>query len=319
MDIQWKQQHINNACVPACVAMLLSQYEIQKEDFEIILESKRPYLIEFNEDDKSFSAGVLIQSPQIMNIVPNKFNLKIIHNEFDNFGEYYAKVKKLLENNIAFLTSLAQGFIPSIGYKQNKSKRGHAIVVHKIENDDFCVLDPDGGINRKEENKFEEVEDFVSYNIHKNELQRILEVRNKFIIAYMEKSETNGLTALNSLNKSQKILKEYSQIFQKEALSIINEDGSVIYNDFYDFIIRIIKPIALDLKNALLTIPNPSKNELSLITKLENLFQNTLDIQKKLKENPHLIIKPHFDSLLIQVETIQQTALIIIGYEIQKL
>lgn len=118
MNIQWKQQHINNACVPACVAMLLSQHNIQTEDFEIIYESKRPYLIEFNDSLNSFKAGVLIQSQEITNITPNKFNLELTHYEFDNFDKYLNKAVKLIKNKTTFLTSLAKGYIPSIGYKK---------------------------------------------------------------------------------------------------------------------------------------------------------------------------------------------------------
>ena len=178
MNIQWKQQHINNACVPACVAMLLSQHYIQKEDFEIIFESKRPYLVEFDKSQNSFNAGVLIQTPRIINIVPNKYNLVMINNDFENFGDYFKYAKNLIKNDIAFFTSLAQGYIPSVGYKQNKNKRGHAIIVYKIENDRFFFLDPDGGINRKEKNDFEKVKDFVSYSINKNEVKKYL----KFVI-----------------------------------------------------------------------------------------------------------------------------------------
>ena len=89
MNIKWKQQHVNNGCVPACVAMLLSQFDIQKEDYDIIFESKRPYLVEFNPSNISFTAGVLVQSHQIMNIVPQKHNLDLVHYEFDNFIDYY--------------------------------------------------------------------------------------------------------------------------------------------------------------------------------------------------------------------------------------
>ena len=66
LDIRWKQQHINNACVPACLAMLLSQYKIEKEDSEIIYESKMPYLVEYNEEFKAFGAGVLMQNEEVL-------------------------------------------------------------------------------------------------------------------------------------------------------------------------------------------------------------------------------------------------------------
>lgn len=319
MNIQWKQQHINNACVPACVAMLLSQHNIQKEDFEIIYESKRPYLIEFDKSQNSLNAGVLIQSSEIINIVPNKYNLEMVHNEFDNFSNYFEKAKNLLKDGTAFLTSLAQGYIPSAGYKQNKSKTGHAVIVYKIEEDRFYFLDPDGGVNRKEKNKFEKVKDLVSYNIHKSEVQKILEIRNKFIIGYLEK-QNNKIESniLNILTESKQTFENLSKIFREQADSIINKNGKCSYDDFYSFIIRIIKPIALDLKNALLTIPNPSDQELKLISKLDELFHKTLKIQKLLKENPDLIIRDHFKSLSEMINKIQFVSIKVVNTEIQK-
>jgi hypothetical protein len=318
LNIQWKQQHINNACVPACVAILLSQHNIQKEDSEIIYESKRPYLIEFNKSQNSFNAGVLIQSSEIINIVPNKYNLEMVHNEFDNFSNYFEKAKNLLKDNTTFLTSLAQGYIPSAGYKQNKSKNGHAVVVYKIENDRFYFLDPDGGVDRKEKNKFEKVKDLVSYNIHKSEIQKILEIRNKFIIGHLKKQSKIESNVLNLLTESKQIFEKLSKIFREQANLVINENGKSNYNQFYRFILQIIKPIALDLKNALLTIPNPSNQEQKLISKLDELFKNTLKIQKLLKENPDLTIRNHFNSLSEIIDKIQIVAVKVVTDEIQK-
>ncbi len=318
MGIKWKQQHINNACVPACVAMLLSQHDIQKEDFQIISESKRPYLIEFNKPHNSFTAGVLIQSSKIMNIVPNKYNLELVNNEFNDFNNYLENAKILLKNNIPFLTSLAQGLIPSIGYKQNKSKRGHAVVVYKFENDRFFFLDPDGGINRNEENDFDQVKDFVSYNISEKELQKILEVHNKFVIGFLKEQKNLELNIQNLLIESKLVFEKYSEISREQAASIINKNGNIKYDEFYDYILRIIKPIALDLKNALLTIPNPSKLELNLISKLEELFKNTISIQNLIKENQDVMIRNHLEGLLKQIDEIQIIAVKVVRDEIEK-
>ncbi len=318
MGVKWKQLHINNACVPVCVAMLLSQHDIQKEDFQIINESKRPYLIEFNKSHNSFTAGVLIQSSKIMNIVPNNYNLELINNEFDEFNNYLENAKLLLKNNIPFLTSLAQGFIPSIGYKQNRSKRGHAVVVYKFENDRFYFFDPDGGINRNKENDFDKVKDFVSYNIHENEVQRILEVRNKFVIGFLKEQKNLESNILNLLTESKLVFEKYAEVSREQAASIINKNGNINYDEFYDYILRIIKPIALDLKNALLTIPNPSNQELNLISKLDKLFKNTLKIQKLLKENPDLLIRDHLKSLSEMIDKIQLVAIKVVNKVIQK-
>ena len=318
MNIQWKRQHINNACVPACVAMLLSPHNINKEDFEIIFESKRPYLIKFNKSQNAFNAGVLVQFPEIVNIVANKYNFEVINNDFENFCDYFKYAKNLIKKDIAFFTSVAQGYIPSVGYKQNKNKRGHAVIVYKIENDRFYFLDPDGGINRKEKNDFEKVIDFVSYSIHKNEVKKILEVRNKFIIGNLKKQSKFESNICICLNESKQVLKKYSEIFREQVFSIINNNNKIGYNDFYDFIVRIIKPIALDLKNALLTIPNPSNQESNLISQLDELFNSTLKIQKLLKENPDYNIENQLDDILKKNDQIQETALIVVNDEIQR-
>ena len=61
MNVIWKQQHFNNSCASACVAMLLSQYGIDKQDDDVITETMMPYRIQYHpEDGGSFMAGVLL-------------------------------------------------------------------------------------------------------------------------------------------------------------------------------------------------------------------------------------------------------------------
>ena len=111
---------------------------------------------------------------------------------------------------------------------------------------------------------------------------------------------------------------QLSIIFREQANAIINKNGKCNYDDFFSFIIRIIKPIALDLKNALLTIPNPSNQELKLSSKLDDLFTKTIQIQKLLKENPDLVIRDHFKSLSEMIDKIQPVAIEVVTDEIQK-
>lgn len=177
LDIRWKQQHINNACVPACLAMLLSQYKIEKEDSEIIYESKMPCLVEYNEEFKAFGAGVLMQNEEILNIVPNKHGLELVHNEFKDYENYLIFVENLLKNDIPFMTGIAKGFLPSPGYAQDKNISGHAVIIYKNEGDIFYILDPDGGIQRNKQNNFKEIEKYVSYKMNKKDLQAGLEAR----------------------------------------------------------------------------------------------------------------------------------------------
>jgi hypothetical protein len=68
----------------------------------------------------------------------------------------------------------------------------------------------------------------------------------------------------------------------------------------------------------MLTIPNPSNQEHKLISKLKELFKNTLEIQRTLKENPDLMIKDDLKSLSEMIDEIQFVGLKVVNDEIQK-
>lgn len=307
MIIKWKQQHINNACAPACMAMLLSQYGIDKEDFDIIFESKRPYMIEYQESDNSFCNGVLYQSFEIMDIVPNKHGLAATHNFFDSYQGYLKRAKQLLENNIPFITSLPQRLLPSPGYKRHSGSRGHAVVVYKTDNGKLYFLDPDGGIDRNKDNKFDDVSDSVSYSVSVNELEAMLRQQDKYLIGHIQKQATRSEHSIipNLLKNSKQALEKYTRTAAKEILNITKEDGSTDYDDFYSFIIRLIKPFVMDLKHALMTIPNASEQEVKLIALLEDFFRETLCIQRKLKNDSALLMESYFNYISIQIEEVQ--------------
>ena len=74
----------------------------------------------------------------------------------------------------------------------------------------------------------------------------------------------------------------------------------------------------MDLKNALKTIPTPTIQELKSIQELEYLFQNTIILQKKLKEEPELKVRGFLKNLSEQVEEIQMTILSVLNEEINK-
>lgn len=318
MSVQWKQQHINNACLPACLAMLLSQYNIQKEDYDIIYESKQPYLLEFDQNRNCFMAGVLIQSPEVLNIVPAKFNLTLVNCKFDNFEQFFDFAVSLLNAGQAFVTSLAQGYIPAPGYQQNNNESGHAVVACKFANDKFYFFDPDGGIDRKKKFIFDEVKHMVAYDIAKNEVQKILQIRDKFLIGYLKEQTDSEAKILNLLKNSKHVFENLSEIFTRQTRLLQQQNKIINYHSFYDFIIRIIKPLALDLKNALLTIPKPTPNEKELIARLEVMFQKTIRIQKISKENPNLLPGNHFTTLTTLIAQIRDCGIKVVNDEIQK-
>ena len=319
--MKWKQQHINNACVPACLAMLLGEHDINKEDYDIIAESKMSYMIEYDDAREAFTAGVLIQSKEILNLVPNKFGLEYIEKKFDNRAQYLGYAKGLLENEIPFITSVAKGFLPCLCYSHNNNSSGHAIVIYNFKDDYFYIYDPDGGINRDKENKFMDVEKNVSYTIHSARLLKGIEARrtHTFIIGYLQKAYSIKDELYSLLIKSNKSAKRYTEILNRRINRLINNNGKVGYNEFYQFIMDMIKPLALDLRNAFKAIVFPTEMEKNLMGKLHEYQNCTLAFQKKLKNNANFPATEFFIELSKKAEEIQQYFLDYLEREIQRI
>ena len=306
--MKWKQQHFNNACVPACLAILLSEHDINKEDYDIIAESKMSYMIEYDDACESFTAGVLMQSKEILNLVPSNFGLEYIEKRFDNRAQYLGYAKGLLENDIPFITSVAKGYLPCQCYSHNNNSSGHAVVIFNFKDDCFYIYDPDGGINRDKENKFIDVEKNVSYKIHSAKLLEGIEARHThtFIIGYLQKTSAPQNELYSLFIESKKSAKQYIEILNQRINMLINNNWTVEYNDFYQFIMDMIKPLALDLRNAFKAIAFLTEMEKILIGKLHEYQCFTLAFQKKLKDNANLPATEFFIELSKKAEEIQQ-------------
>ena len=321
LKIQWKQQHINNACVPACLAMLLSEHDINKEDYDIIAESKMSYMIGYDDALESFTAGVLMQSKEVLNLVPNNLGLEYIEKKFDNRAQYLSYAKGLLENDIPFITSVAKVSLPCPCYSHNNNSSGHAVVIFNFKDDCFYIYDPDGGINRDKENRFIDVEKIISYTIHSARLLEGIEARrtNIFIIGYLQKALSIKDELYSLLMESRKSAKRYTEILNQRINRLINNNEIVDYNEFYQFIMDMIKPLALDLRNALKAIALPTEIEKNLMGKLYEYQCCTMAFQKKLKDNANLSATEFFIELSKKAEGIQQYFLDYLESEMQRI
>ena len=301
--------------------MLLSEHDIDKEDYDIITESKMSYMIEYDDARESFTAGVLMQSKEILNLVPNNLGLEFIDKRFDNGAQYLGYAKGLLENEIPFITSVAKGFLPCPCYSQNNNSSGHAVVIYNFKDDCFYIYDPDGGINRDKENRFMDVEKNVSYTMHSARLLEGIEARrtNTFIIGYLQKTLSPKNELYTLLMESRKSAKRYTEILNRRINKLINNNGTVGYNEFYQFIMDMIKPLALDLRNAFKAIELPTEIEKNLIEQLHEYQCSTLACQKKLKDNTNLPATEFFIELSKKAEEIQQYFLYYLEREIQRI
>ncbi len=318
--MKWKQQHFNNACVPACLAILLSEH-VNKEDYDIISESKMSYMIQYDDTLESFTAGVLMQSKEILNLIPNNFGLEYMEKRFENRAQYLDCATGLLENEIPFITSIAKGFLPCQRYSHNNNSSGHAVVIINFKDDCFYIYDPDGGINRDKENKFIDVEKNVSYKIHSAKLLEGIEARHThtFIIGYLQKTSAPKNELYSLLIESKKSAKQYTEIINRRINRMMKNNGTVDYNEFYQFIIDMIKPFALDLRNAFKAIATPTKIEKSFMKKLWDYQNYTLSFQKRLKDNANLPVTEFFIELSKKAEGIQQYFLYYLEREMQRI
>ncbi len=99
----------------------------------------------------------------------------------------------------------------------------------------------------------------------------------------------------------------------------MKSSGAVDYNEFYQLIMDMIKPLALDLRNAFKAIAFPTEIEKILIGKLHEYQSCTLAFQKKLKDNENLSATEFFIELSKKAEEIQQYFLDYLEREIQRI
>ncbi|MCK4311932.1 MAG: C39 family peptidase [Candidatus Cloacimonetes bacterium] len=311
LKIKWKQQHINNSCASACLAMLLSNYGIDKEDYDVIEESKMPYLIKYDKENDSYHSGMLVQNDEIFNIMTLKYRMEFFHNEFKNWDEYFRKAKELLTDNIPFMTGISIKFIPSSGYDNAKNiTSSHAIVIDNFKNNCFHILDPDAGLLRDKRYNFDEIKEFVCLNITLENFRKGIENKKgkKFLIGYLNNSKSSNNIDFNKLiQQSKRAIELYPQRIQNIKNKFVdNEKNS--YEDFHSFIIRYIKPLAIDLKNALKTIKNKNNPQNNLIETLQNYQNFVLEFQIKV-QNMNMNYLEFFEEIFIRADEIKKLIL----------
>jgi len=288
ISLKWKQQHLNSSCASACVAILLSNFDIDKEDIDVIIESKMPYLLEYDFDSNTLRAGVMMQEDWVFNNMLINYNLELCSEQIQSKNFALSTIDKLLNNNAAFMIGLPTFFLPPNAYNIstniNDNNKKHAIVVYKKENNNFFIYDPDGGINRLINNTFDNVKDHVSYVLSDKKLNDALDYRqSNIIIGYIQKN-TNTINKIRCRhpNIPEAIIK------YQDAVSLFFNDFAnteITKDTFMTFIMSFIKPLAMDLRSALEVIKQKNIYQIELIKSLNNLQSIALAFQRKFHDN----------------------------------
>ena len=283
--IQWKHQRLNNGCAWTCLAMLLSHWGIDIETEQLVAESIIPYLIDYNRSDESFSAGMQIQHTDVFNSITRQFELEHIDTRFPGWASYRKKAILLLGKGIPFMTSIANRSIPLSGYdklrKSGGNPRGHAVVIYDFDDEGFCGLDPDGGLDRSQFYQFDSVKDKVRFKINSNTLRNGLAQKpdGSYLIGWQRPMESVQVMDMSDyIRRSKKAIPVFQNrmnAFHKD----ITSSAHISYETFMEWVHSMIKPFTIDLFTAIETIEQKLECQQKLADELQKLRKNIQEYQ----------------------------------------
>ncbi len=263
MTVSWKMQHYNNSCACACMAMLLSAHDIDKQDKDVIVECRMPYLVLLDREDKSFRAGMLVQDKEVFDLMLNRYGFELAECRHSNFEQYIDKVDELLSRGMPFMTGIMR---PS----QNGS---HAVVFYEIKDGRYLYLNPDTGLDRAIEHKFVEVRDKVACSFTREQFREA--ANPHYVIGYLSDFSGQKLDP----NKLYDRTIESMQLFSEIAKQRLDDIPTPDYDAFFRFIIDVVKPIALDLCTAI----DAADENPELVEKLIRFKNEIVAAQKQVK------------------------------------
>ena len=101
-----KEQHFNSSCASVCIATLLSNHGIDKEDFDVIQESFMAYLLRYDKHSNMICAGIKMQTPEVFNLMLRKYNLLYKVKRCSQWADFKATSDVLLKQGIPFMVGL---------------------------------------------------------------------------------------------------------------------------------------------------------------------------------------------------------------------
>ncbi|GEM_PF-5642740 len=293
MDITWKQQHYNNSCASACVAMLLSGYGIDKKDDDVITEAKMPYRVAYDPaDGGSFKAGVLMESDEVFNSMLQHHRLMLVGPRGLDSAAFVREADGLLAKGKPFMAGVPTMAVPSPAYDEVRKRRlsgiKHCIVFHGMDTDVYLVYDPSGGLDRRNAHQFQEVREKVDLKLSKTLLGQAMSMsQDSFSIGYLDKWDGKQAEAiLETLNRTRTALDEFVNAADRFGADITGSPAAKHEDILYDYLARCFKPVAMDWRTAIEAQRTKGKQQFDLIGKLYDLQDLIMRQQKELEAKP---------------------------------
>jgi hypothetical protein len=295
VEIKWRQQHYNNSCACACLATLLSRYGIDKQDDDVITESKMPYRVRFEPGDGGyFVAGILDQSPEVFNSMLQKHRLMLARPALKDRTEFLKEAEGLLSLDVPFMTTVPTHILPSPGYdelrQRGEVRRNHAVVVYAADGREFSVLDPSGGLDRTKTQVFEMVRSQVDLRVGREALCAELEARRRpFLVDSLAKWDGKQAVAiLDLLNRTRAALEEFVKAADRFGADVQGSSPDRHEDILYDYLGRCFKPIALDWRTAVEAQKERGQAQYRLIGEMYDLQEAIMGQQKELESRPSI-------------------------------
>lgn len=154
-----KYMSFNNSCSYAGIANLLLDYSIDIEDYQIAIETKVPYIFKYDEQQKRYVSGSMLQADKYFNFYLQNLGLNLVGNEFTK------------ENALDFLSNLQCRAMIGLNFSNN---RKHAVIYSGFEDDKYISIN----------NKKKDSEEPECYRFSSNEL--LANMDETVYISYLE-------------------------------------------------------------------------------------------------------------------------------------
>lgn len=290
MDIKWKQQHFHHSCACACVAMLLSPLGIDKQDDDVVTETKMPYRVRFLSAHGGYLvAGIEDRAPEVFNTMLQRYQLMLARPELKDKREFLKQAGALLSQGKPFMTIVPTHIIPSPGYdhlrQRGEVRQSQAVVVYAIDGDQFRLLDPSGGLDRSKPQVFEMIRDRVDLRLSGESLCRELEARQRpFLVDSLSQWDgKQAMAILDLLNQTRTALDEFVKAAERFGAEVLQAAPEKQEDLLYNYLGRYFKPVALDWRTAIEAMKDRGQAQYQLISELYDLQDIIMEQQRALE------------------------------------
>lgn len=137
LPIQWKMQGVNMACLPACLAMLLSSRGHSDETWNVIERFRMPYRIRAIPSEDRVVAGTGFEFDEWTRLYCMKeYGCELISERIEP-ERYLRRVDELIREGDPVVMSV------------QRASGGHAVVAYGIDSGGLYLLDPDDGVRMR--------------------------------------------------------------------------------------------------------------------------------------------------------------------------